>query len=42
MCVRLLKENPVPELAEDLDCFTGTKPSCIQATPKRDRETDVI
>ncbi|XP_069561962.1 midasin [Brachyistius frenatus] len=23
MCVQLLKKNPVPELAEDLDCFTG-------------------
>lgn len=24
MCVQLLKKNPVPELTEDLDCFTGT------------------
>ncbi|XP_078798874.1 midasin isoform X2 [Oryzias latipes] len=23
MCVQLLKKNPVPELTEDLDCFTG-------------------
>ncbi|KAM7394956.1 hypothetical protein PAMA_006612 [Pampus argenteus] len=23
MCVQLLKKNPAPELAEDLDCFTG-------------------
>ncbi|KAM6905784.1 midasin isoform 2-T2 [Lycodopsis pacificus] len=23
LCVQLLKKNPVPELAEDLDCFTG-------------------
>ncbi|XP_042084236.1 midasin isoform X2 [Haplochromis burtoni] len=23
MCIQLLKKNPVPELAEDLDCFTG-------------------
>ncbi|XP_035534963.1 midasin [Morone saxatilis] len=23
MCVQLLKKHPVPELAEDLDCFTG-------------------
>lgn len=25
MCVQLLKKNPVPELAEDLDFFTGNK-----------------
>ncbi|TKS75776.1 Midasin MIDAS-containing protein [Collichthys lucidus] len=23
MCTQLLKKNPMPELAEDLDCFTG-------------------
>lgn len=27
-CVQLLKKNPVPDLAEDLDCFTGNKPTC--------------
>ena len=26
MCVQLVKKNPVPELAEDLDIFTGTNP----------------
>lgn len=36
MCVRLLKENPVPELAEDLDCFTGNEPGRMQVTPKGD------
>lgn len=25
MCKELLKKHPVPELAEDLDCFTGRK-----------------
>lgn len=23
MCTQLQKKNPAPELAEDLDCFTG-------------------
>lgn len=28
LCIQLLKKHPVPELAEDLDCFTGKNPSC--------------
>ncbi len=28
MCVQLLKESPLPELAEDLDCFTGEIHTC--------------
>lgn len=31
MCVQLLKKNPVPELAEDLDFFTGTKTTLTQS-----------
>ncbi|KAM6992726.1 LOW QUALITY PROTEIN: midasin [Tautogolabrus adspersus] len=31
MCVQLLKKNPVPELTEDLDCFTGEVISNLQA-----------
>ncbi|XP_006810569.1 midasin-like, partial [Neolamprologus brichardi] len=30
MCIQLLKKNPVPELAEDLDCFTGEKATAGQ------------
>lgn len=26
MCNQLLRKHPVPELAEDLDVFTGMKP----------------
>lgn len=25
MCAQLQKKNPAPELAEDLDCFTGNE-----------------
>ncbi|XP_060907246.1 midasin [Labrus mixtus] len=31
MCVQLLKKSPVPELTEDLDCFTGEVISNLQA-----------
>lgn len=29
MCGQYLKKHPVPELAEDLDCFTG---KCVNIT----------
>lgn len=30
MCIQLLQKHPVPELAEDLDCFTGRRPRISQ------------
>uniref|UniRef100_A0A3Q4MRM4 Midasin n=1 Tax=Neolamprologus brichardi TaxID=32507 RepID=A0A3Q4MRM4_NEOBR len=38
MCIQLLKKNPVPELAEDLDCFTGEKSLTINTSADKDKQ----
>lgn len=32
MCTQLQKKNPAPELAEDLDCFTGNTAAHLKHT----------
>ena len=43
MSVQLVKKNPLPELSEDLDMFTGKEP-CLSQSPVgvREEESEVL